>query len=423
MIPVLLKFSFETALSQVVLYVLALGLALYAGFAGFRGSPDGTRNEKLQRAAIYGVIGAGVARLGLFYALPATAFLGGKGEGFPVHTYGVMLALGFISAVAVASRTAEQEFRGLEGKRRREQMLDLSFWVLLFGILGSKVLFTLVNWSEYEGKFGEIFSHPAALLDLLGGGLVFQGGVLGAGLASFVWSRSARVRWPFLRLADLAIPTVSLGGAFGRLGCFSAGCCWGRPGDGHLPWAVHFPGAQLATDLFGRGVDTASLAFGSQVTDPRWVVPATGRIFHEAVPGAVRISEWVAQHGTTLALHPVQLYDALCHLAMFFGLMALRRYRRFYGQIFGTWLVAYSFQRYAVETFRGDSERGTLNGFFSKHGYEALAARFPLEAWYNVSTAQLICLCTVIAGTVLLVWGFRQSRSRSLSLPLGTAVA
>jgi phosphatidylglycerol---prolipoprotein diacylglyceryl transferase len=414
MIPVLYKFEFTTPLAFGVLYVLALALVAYAVFSGWRGAHGpidpksgehraATQSQRIQRAAIFGAIGAALARLGLYFALPASAFLGARGEGVPIHAYGILLATGFISAVMVGSVLAQREWRGEEGHRKREQLMDLAFWVLAAGIVGSRVLFILVNWKQYAANPSEIFS--------LAGGLVFYGGLVGAMIAAFVFARAHRI--DFLRLGDLAIPTVSLGQAFGRLGCFSAGCCWGDVAHQGFLFGVHFPGAGLVRNLFGQLSHTASLAAQSQAVDSRWVVPATGEIFHHKVEGAVRISEWVAQHGHTLPVHPTQLYESIGQLAIFFGLLAMRRYRRFHGQILGMWLMAYAVLRTSVELFRGDLERGTLHGLLEALGLTGLAERVPLEAWYNVSTSQFISLCMFALGAAIVYRKGREVLARS----------
>jgi phosphatidylglycerol:prolipoprotein diacylglycerol transferase len=132
------------------------------------------------------------------------------------------------------------------------------------------------------------------------------------------------------------------------------------------------------------------------------VVESTGEIFHQAVPGAVRISVWAAQHGHTLPVHPTQIYESAGQLVLFITLMALRPYRRFHGQIFGLWLMAYAVLRSAVELFRGDLERGTVHGLFEHLGWVDLAKRIPAEAWYNLSTSQLISLGMFGLGTAIL---------------------
>jgi phosphatidylglycerol:prolipoprotein diacylglycerol transferase len=310
-----------------------------------------------------------------------------------------MLALGFMSAVSVAAKLAEREWRGDEGIKKRDQILDLAFYVLIAALVGSRLLFIIVNWKDYAAQ-------PSRIFDILNGGLVFYGGLIGATLAAYIYARKHQMN--FLRLADVAIPTVSLGQAFGRLGCFSAGCCWGDIASPAMRFGVHFPGAAEAKNLFGQASSTASLAFQSQAQDSRWVVESTGEILHQFAPGAVHISEWVAQHGHTLPVHPTQLYESLGQFVLFLALLLMRRYRRFHGQVFGAWLMCYAVLRSTVELFRGDVERGTLHGLLEYLGAKSLAASVPLEAWYNVSTSQFISLCMFAFGVALLYRGFRK---------------
>ncbi|RKI69939.1 prolipoprotein diacylglyceryl transferase [Corallococcus sp. AB049A] len=414
MLPVLLRLSFTTLWMQLLLYAAAVGVVASVAVNGWKGTlgPVDPRTgkegsapfqDKLWRAVGFAVVGGFLAYFGLKYALPADAFPGGKGEGIPLHTYGLLLALGFSTAVAVAGRLAQDEWRRVtlvegqgqvdtEGPRKREQVMDLAFWVLVGGLVGSRVLFVLVNWQDYARDWTQAFS--------LGGGLVFYGGLMGAGLAAFLFARKHGL--DFLRLADVCIPTVSLGQCLGRLGCFSAGCCWGDMAGSHSPTGVTFPGSGLAQDLFGRLGGASSLAYGSQAGDQRFVVEATGQVLHEWAPGAVRISDWVAQHGTTLPVYPTQLFESVGQLVLFVVLLYVRRFRRFHGHIFALWLMAYACLRTTVELFRGDVERGTLHGLLESLGAQGLAGAVPLEAWYNVSTSQFISLCMFTFGALLM---------------------
>lgn len=428
MLPVLLYFTFTSLWSQLVLYALALGAVLYIAWNGWRGASGApsdkgeplppTSQQRLTRALTFGAIASVLAFYGLRYALPATAFPGGRGEGIPLHTYGLLLAAGFLTATQVAARIAQQEYRrvqwvegqgwvDVEGPRKREQFLDLSFWLLVGGLVGSRLLFVLVNWKDYARDLTQIFS--------LGGGLVFYGGLIGAGLAAFLFARQYGLN--FLRMGDVILPTVSLGQCLGRLGCFSAGCCWGDVTHPHLSWAAHFPGASVVKDLFGQHAPIASLAFQSQATDKRYVVEATGEVIQQAVPGAVRISEWVAQHGTTLPVHPTQLYESAGQLLLFVGLLYARRFKRFHGQVFALWLMAYAVLRTSVELFRGDLERGTLHGLLQSLGARSLAEAVPLAAWYNISTSQFISLCMFAFGAILLYHGGRRTAAGSGARP------
>lgn len=408
MLPVLYKLDPNTPLKQAIVYILALAVVLFAAWSGWRGAhglPNPKtgefnpphRKDQLNRALLFTAIGIAIALVGLYYVLPANTLLGKKGEGIPLHTYGLLLAGGFIAAVSLSAKLAEREWPGAEGERKREQVLDLSFWVLLSALIGSRLLFIIVNWKDYAAEPRKVFD--------LGGGLVFYGGLIGAILASLVYAHRNRIE--FLRLADVAMPTISLGQSIGRLGCFSAGCCWGDVAAKGFPLGVHFPGAQAAKTLFGQVTGTSASAYATQAADTRWVVESTGQVLQHAVPGAVRISDWVAQHGHTLPVHPTQLYESIGQFCLFLGLIVARRYRRFHGEIFAIWLIGYAILRSTVELFRGDVERGTLNGLLNSLGLNSLAEKVPLEAWYNISISQFISLCMFGLGLSIL---YRRGR-------------
>lgn len=414
MLPVIYRFVFETDGSRALLYLLAVALVAYAAWNGWKNAvgPDDkngqptepSSDDRRNRAIMYGLAGVGLAAFGLYYALPNVPVLGrGKGEGIPIHTYGVMIGLGFISAVTVAAWLATREWPGKVGLERRDQIFDLAFYVFLGGIAGLRIHFILVNWQDYAAQPGKIFD--------LGGGLVFQGGVAGAALVSYWYCKKNKIE--FLRLADLAIPTVSLGAAFGRLGCFSAGCCWGRPTLS--PLAVEFPGP-AAQNLFGGAGGTPSLAFSSMADgahETRWFLEKTGETFPQAVDGAVRLSDWVAQHGHTVPIHPSQLYDSFGQMLLFAGFLTLRRFRRFHGQVFFTWLMVYAVHRSVVETFRGDTERGTLHGLINA---------IPTDAWFNLSQGQLFSVVPFLAGAYFLFKGLRDVNAQP-PVDVGTLTA
>src|SRR3954447_6316988 len=105
MLPILLRLTFESLWSQLLLYAVALGVVGYIAWNGWRGTQGAVdakgerapvkQADRVVRAALYGGCDAVLAFFGLKYALPSGAFPGGKGEGIPVHTYGVLLATGF----------------------------------------------------------------------------------------------------------------------------------------------------------------------------------------------------------------------------------------------------------------------------------------------------------------------------------------
>lgn len=405
MLPVLYRFVFDTDFSRWLLYLAAIGLVAYAARNGWMtaAGPEGkdgkptapSPDDRRNRAIFFAAIGLGLAGFGMYYALPQVPFTNmvGKNEGIPLHTYGIMIGLGFVTAVTVASWLAVREWPGKLGLERRDQIFDLAFYVFVGGIVGSRVLFVIVNWKQYAANPMSMFS--------LGGGLVFYGGLIGATLTSIWYAKSRGIN--FMQLADLCIPTVSLGQAFGRLGCFSAGCCWGDvTTHDKAPFAVEFPG-HGAQNLFGEVGGTPSLAYSSMAEDSRWVIEKTGEVFTQHVDGAVRISQWAAEHGHTLPVHPTQLYESLGQIILFAVLMTARRWRRFHGQIFAMWLMCYAVLRTSVELFRGDLERGTIHGLIDS---------IPSGAWYNISTSQFISLAMFSFGAYLLVKNLREVKAR-----------
>ncbi len=244
----------------------------------------------------------------------------------PLHTYGLLIASAFFVGIWLAQREARR--RGQDPER----LADLSFWILVAALVGSRVFFVFVNFDDYFGSRAMVqtaIGRIPRLLAVWEGGLVFYGGFIGAALTAWWYMR--RERMPFLAYADTLIPSVALGHFLGRLGCFSAGCCWGGVAGGHLPWAVAFPPESLAFQTFAGRDD----------------------------PGQFLAADRLH----TLPLHPVQLYEAFGELSLFLVLVLLVRPRKaFHGQVLATWLLCYAVLRTVVELFRADVERGVVRG-------------------------------------------------------------
>ena len=236
---------------------------------------------------------------------------------FKLHTYGLMIAIAFLVGMQLGVRNARQV--DLSAERNFDQfILDLCFWILIAAMVGSRVLFIIVNWHDYADS-------PAKIFRVWEGGLVFYGGLIGAVLFSVYYCR--KKSRDFFMVADILIPSVALGQFFGRLGCYAAGCCWGVAVDSDFFSAVQFP--------------DGSLAYNSMLR--------TGAIGAEALH--------------TIHVHPVQLYESLGTLTIFFVLQLTRPGKRFHGQVLLTYLFAYSILRASLEFIRGDKERGVYNVF------------------------------------------------------------
>jgi phosphatidylglycerol:prolipoprotein diacylglycerol transferase len=236
-----------------------------------------------------------------------------------LHTYGVLLALGAALGLWLMTRLAKDA--GLDPDR----VMTLALWLLISGLVGSRLMFVLLEPSQFKAA-------PWRVLAIWEGGLVFYGGVAGALIVGLILMR--RWRMPVLTLMDCVAPALALAQAVGRLGCFSAGCCYGRVFEGG--WcAVTFS-------------DPFSLA-------PRGV-----------------------------ALHPTQLYTSAALLVILAVLLLLWRHRRFAGQIFFTYGFLHGIARVIIETFRADWRGEPILGL-TPTGWFALALAV-------VSAAALVCL-------------------------------
>ena len=125
-----------------------------------------------------------------------------------LHTYGVMLAIGFFLGVVLALREARRV--GIDSNL----ILDLSFYALIAALIGSRLFYVLGNWEEFKG-------NPVDIFKFWRGGLVFYGGLIFAFLVGFWYVR--RYRLNFSKLTDVMAPSIAIGQAMGRLGCFFAG--------------------------------------------------------------------------------------------------------------------------------------------------------------------------------------------------------
>ena len=147
-------------------------------------------------------------------------------EGLPVRGYGLMLLLGITAGVGMAM------YRARQGGLDPEIILSLSIWLVVCGVVGARLFYVAEYWDEsFAGKgLLEIVNIPE-------GGLVIYGGLIGAAVGFIVFVQKHRL--PMLAIADLLAPSMAIGLALGRVGCFLNGCCYGGQTD--LPWHVTFP--------------------------------------------------------------------------------------------------------------------------------------------------------------------------------------
>lgn len=231
---------------------------------------------------------------------------------FVLPTYGLMAALGLICGLMLIIHLGRQQ--GLDP----EKLWNLGILAVLSGIVGAKALYLYNERADYLQNPRQLFT-----LSTLQAGGVWSGGVLLA-LILCVWYMR-RNGMPILRTCDVFAPGLALGHAFGRIGCFAAGCCYGR--ETHVPWAVTFHNP-LAAEIVGTPLN---------------------------VP-----------------LHPTQLYEFVVELANCLFLVWLIKRKKFEGEILGTYLIIYGVARYFIEFFRGDPGRGQFIGFLTTTQFVAL---------------------------------------------------
>jgi len=231
------------------------------------------------------------------------------GGHFYVASYGVMMALGVVAAVFVALRLARRD--GI----RAETVIDIAFWGVLGGIAGAKAWFIAQNWGDVADKW-DLFRNFRS-------GLVFYGGVLGGAAGIIGYAAAARVS--ILKLLDVAAPASMLGLAFGRVGCFLNGCCYGSETFSAI--GVCF------RKVVENGMIVGSPAFVEQMN--KGMVTAASEVSKPVLPS--------------------QLFEVAGALAVFALLLALRRTRRFYGEGTALLFVLYAIVRFGVEFTRGDN--------------------------------------------------------------------
>ena len=202
-----------------------------------------------------------------------------------VHGYGLMIAIGVLVAMFIGVKRAPK--LGLE----QDHIYNLTFYCLIFGLIGAKLLFGIV-------EIKKIIEDPSFFLS--GEGFVVYGGIIAGILAGYVYCRVKHLE--FFRYADIVLPSVAVAQGFGRIGCFLAGCCYGRETDSCL--SITFHNSQFAPN--------------------------------------------------GISLIPTQLISSFCNFALAIGLMIYAKKERKPGRVAALYLIFYSIGRSIIEVFRND---------------------------------------------------------------------
>ncbi len=231
--------------------------------------------------------------------------------GIPFYSYGIMTAVGFTIGLLYALYEARRN------KIKSELILDISFWFIIASIVGARILFIIVEWDYYRSRFLDIFK-------IWEGGLVFFGGIILATITGIIYLKVKRQ--PVLLVADIFAPALPLGETFGRIGCFLAGCCYGKPTD--IPWGIVLP------NLVGK--------------------------------------PWVISSSIGLHLHPTQLYSSGSAFLIFIITQFLKKRKPYDGYLMFVTFLLYSIERFIIEFFRGDERGWVIKDYLSTSQFISL---------------------------------------------------
>lgn len=212
-----------------------------------------------------------------------------------IYSYGVLLSLAFLTAMILAVKKGKYEHID------ENRIIDLSLIIILSAVIGARILYIILEWPLFKNNY-------IRMIRLDDGGLVFYGGLIGSSAAFIVFCKLKKIL--IFRYADIFAPSLAIGQAIGRIGCFFSGCCYGKKTCSWI--GVHFPTA------------------------------------HDS------------------AAHiPTQLIESTACILLFIFLHRLYYRKKFHGHIFSFYLMGYSTLRFCIEFFRGDDRGGFFFHYFS----------------------------------------------------------
>lgn len=221
--------------------------------------------------------------------------------GLKIPSYGLMMAIAFITAILISY------IRAKKAGKNPDTILDLAIAAIILGLGSAYLLYIFVTYPLSE-IWNSIKSGSFAVFK--DGGLVFYGGVIGGALAVIGYLKLIKKErvWDY---AAIIVPTIPLAHALGRVGCFLAGCCYGK--------CVETPISVIYENPIG----------GAPVGVP---------------------------------VFPIQLVEAACNIVVFLILMLYVGKKLKRGSVLFLYMILYGIERFVLEYFRYDEIRGIFLG-------------------------------------------------------------
>ncbi|NOZ23475.1 MAG: prolipoprotein diacylglyceryl transferase [Planctomycetes bacterium] len=277
----------------------------------------------------------------------------------PINSYGLMMAIGFLLGIYFASRRAERE------DFDSDVIIDVGWIAIIAGILGARLLFVLQNYRTF-------LKRPLDIFRVDQGGLVFYGGFIAATICVSVYMRKKGLS--IAKVLDMVTPSLAMGLAFTRIGCFLNGCCWGdicrHP---NIFPAVRFP--------------AGSFAYAQHVS--------LGLI------GPTDLA--------SLPVHPTELYSSVCAFLLFVLISYLYRFKKRDGEVLATFAVLYSVTRFMLEFWRADNP--PVVDWFKEWARRNRVDNLP-PFWEGPTISQCISVAVFVLALVWIIYGRLKARRK-----------
>lgn len=260
--------------------------------------------------------------------------------GFELHTYGVFLASAFAVGFIFAVR------RGKAYGYTFDEIYNTTVVIIISSIIGARFAYVIFHLDEFQGRWLDIINPVQSTGQIGIAGMVVLGGVIGAISAGYWYLRYKKVS--FGKMADTMAPSLALGLAVGRIGCFFNGCCFGK--ECHLPWGITFPEGSMPHYIYGD-----------------------------------------------IPIHPTQIYAIISNLLVFFILLRSDRIKKFDGFTFALFTALYGFFRFIIESLR----------YYD--GYESGMIIIDLPG-FEITFSQTVSIFMVAAGIIFIIIGNRRNK-------------